>query len=116
MNANSRLELITDWGGTSSAIAKMIAVDWGGSNVSGPNMTTQVGISYRLSILNVNSLTAQKIQNASNFNTAGAYTSLTKDTAGNVTIAIRVYWASNPVAAAETITLWGYSLVHYPGV
>ena len=42
-------------------------MDWGGSNVAGPAYTTTAGAKLMMEIINANSLTAQKILNASTF-------------------------------------------------
>lgn len=115
MSANGRLEILMDWTWTGT-VQKYLQLDWGGSNMFGPNYTTANSISHRVAILNCNSLTNQKIQNASSFNVNGAYTAATKDTAGTVAIDIKVKWATNPTALSEIITLNGYSVTYSPGV
>ena len=115
MNANGRLEVVMEWTWTGT-VQKFLQLDWGGSNMFGPSYTTANSISHRVHIFNANSLTAQKIQNASSYNTNGAYTAATKDTAGTVPIDIKVKWGTNPTVGSEVITLNGYSVVYYPGV
>lgn len=115
MGANSKLVIVSDWTYTSSASVKTLAMDWGGSNVSGPAYTTTAGTKLMMEIFNVNSLTAQRILNASTFaTTPAAHTSTFKDTTANVAIDLKVRWSAN--IANENITLLGYSVWHYPGV
>ncbi len=115
MGVNSKLVIIVDWNFTNSASAKTLAVDWGGSNVSGPAYTTAAGVKLMVEIINANSLVSQKVLNASTFSLAvpSPHTSLFKDTAANVPIDIKVRWGAN--VASEFITLLGYSIWHYPG-
>jgi hypothetical protein len=115
MGANSKLVVVTDWTYTSSASVKTLAMDWGGSNVSGPAYTTTAGAKLMMEIINTNSLTTQRILNASTFTaTPAAHTSTFKDTAADVAIDLKVRWSSN--ISNENITLLGYSIWHYPGV
>ena len=53
---NSKLVIITDWNFTNSASVKTLAMDWGGSNVSGPAYTTTAGVKLMIEIINANSL------------------------------------------------------------
>lgn len=114
MRANSKLVVVSDWDFTNSANVKWIATDWGGSNIAAPSYTTNASVKLMIEICNANSLSAQKIMNASTFATAytAAHTSATKDTSGTVAIDFKVKWGAN--VASETITLVGYSVWHYP--
>jgi hypothetical protein len=115
MGTNSKLVIVSDWTYTSSASVKTLAMDWGGSNVSGPAYTTTAGAKLMMEIINTNSLTTQRILNASTFTaTPSAHTATFKDTAADVAIDLKVRWSAN--IANENITLLGYSIWHYPGV
>lgn len=114
MGANSKLVIVTDYDYTNSASTKTLAVDWGGSNISGPTFTTTGAVKIILEIINKNSRSSQIILNNNSYGTdTVAHLTASKDTASDVAIDFKVKWSA--AALTETITLLGYSIWHYPG-
>jgi hypothetical protein len=113
MGPNSVLRITLDWSYPSSASTKNLMLDWGGVNISAATATTGTGYKGLIEIANKNSLAIQAIQNNSNYGSASRATDQTQDTSQNVTLDFRCSWGA--AANAETITLIGYSVWHYPG-
>jgi hypothetical protein len=113
MGMNSVLRITLDWSYTNSASTKVLAMDWGGVNISAPSATASSGMKSLVEIANKNSLSIQTIQNNNNYGAASRLGDMTKDTSGDVLVDIKVRWTTP--AASEAITLIGYSIWHYPG-
>lgn len=114
MTPNSKLVIISDWDCPSSASIKWFAVDFGGTNIGQPSLTTSVMLKLMLEVQNLNSLTAQKTMNGSSYgSSSNPRLSSTIDTSAAVAIDFKVKWSA--AASAETLTLLGYSIWHYPG-
>lgn len=114
MGRNSKLVIISDWDCPSSASVKSFAVDFGGTNVGQPSLTTSVMLKLMLEVQNLNSISSQKTMNGSSYGaSSNARLSSTVGTSAAVAIDFKVKWAD--AALSETLTLLGYSIWHYPG-
>lgn len=119
MGANSVLRIVPEWDYPASASRKLMAVDFGGTNISVIDIDGATLPTYRmgkilLEVQNLNSLTTQKTMNGSSYGvSANARLSSSINTANAVVIDFKVKW--NAAASAETITLLGYSIWHQPG-
>lgn len=116
MGPNSKLAIYSEWDVPSSATTKYCAIDFGGTNVGQPTMTsTQITLKLLTEIQNLNSLSSQKTANGSGpGSSANPRLSSSINTANDVVIDFRVKWGG--AASAETVTLLSYSIWHYPGV
>lgn len=115
MNLNSKIVIIADWDFPVSSSTKTLAVDFGGSNISAPAVTTpnRAG-KFLLEIQNINSLSIQKTFNAIEYGiTPNTRASSSINTGSDVIIDFKCKWGA--AVASETITLLGYSIWHYPG-
>ncbi|WP_074975866.1 hypothetical protein [Nitrosospira multiformis] len=110
---NGELVVTQDWKYTNSPTVKTLAMDWNGSNVSGPTATTTVRSNYRISIKNLNSLSSQSIFGNTTFGLAAGDPNGFANTANDVVIDHRCRWSANVLG--ESITLLGYSIWYYPG-
>ena len=112
MGPNSKLLIIVDWSYSNSVNTKTMAVDFGGVNIGASTGTTSDAFKVMLEVQNMGSLTAQKTHNAHTFGSAGARISGTVNTVNDAVLDFKCKWS---IAVVETITLIGYSVVHYPG-
>lgn len=119
MNLNGELVIVIAYDATPDAAAgtRSINLLWGGSSAGGPAMSagaTHKSIEIQTRIKNCNSLTNQKIHNATSFGTAlSAHLPMTKDTSGDVTFLTQGKWSA--AGAGETIVCVGISCWYYPG-
>jgi hypothetical protein len=114
MGLNSKLVIIPDWDTPSSTSTKYLSVDFGGQNISAPSATTSVMGKILIEIQNLNSLSSQKTMNGSSYGlSTNARLATSVDTSQDATIDFKVKWGT--AVAAETLTLLGYSIWHYPG-
>lgn len=115
MGLNSKLVIIPDWDMPSSASTKFLAVDYGGQNVSSPTATTSVMGKILIEVQNLNSLSLQKTMNGSTYGIiSNARIATSIDTSHDASIDFKIKWSA-AVATAETVSLLGYSIYHYPG-
>jgi hypothetical protein len=115
MKPNSKLVIISDWDCPSSASIKTFAVDFGGQNVGQPSLTTSAMLKLMMEIQNLNSMFSQKTMNGSSYGATGnPRIASSVDTSAAVTIDFKVRW--NTATLSETLTLLGYSILHYPSL
>jgi hypothetical protein len=115
MRSNSKLVIISDWDCPSSASVKTFAVDFGGQNVGQPSLTTSAMLKLMTEIQNLNSVFSQKTMNGSSYGaTSNPRIATSVDTSAAVTIDFKVKW--NTATLSETLTLFGYSILHYPSI
>lgn len=118
MGPNSKLVIISDWDYTASNSTKTLAIDFGGINVSWTGIsslpTHQMG-KILTEVQNLNSLSSQKIMNGSSYGISpNPRISASIDTSLDMSITFKCKWSAGVVA--ETISLLGYSIWHYPGL
>ncbi|MEO9060578.1 MAG: hypothetical protein ABI270_00825 [Nitrosospira sp.] len=114
MGLNSKLVIIPDWDILSSTSTKYLSVDFGGQNISAPTATTSVMGKILIEVQNLNSLSSQKTMNGSSYGISSNVRIATSvDTSQDAAIDFKVKWGA--AIAAETLTLLGYSIWHYPG-
>lgn len=113
MGSNSVLRITLEWSYINSTSVKTLALDWGGSNISGPTATTSSGMKSLIEIANKNSLSIQTIQNNNNYGAASRVGDKAVDTSTDAIISMKARWSAG--VASETITLIGYSIWHFPG-
>ena len=113
MNPNSEIVIEQDWKYSNSAGVKVLAVDFGGWNISGPWVTTTARANYRTAIKNLDSYTSQSYFNNQTYGTATADATTAVDTENVVLVDFKCKWNAN--VASESITLMGYKVWHSPG-
>ena len=119
MNLNGELVIVASYDGTPDAAAgtRSINLLWGATNVGAPSFAsgaTQRSIEIQVRIKNCNSLTNQKVHNATSFGVAGSvHIATTKDTTGDITFQTQGKWSA--AGAGETIVCVGLSCWYYPG-
>jgi hypothetical protein len=114
MGANSKISIVAEWGLMTTG-TKTVSITFGGSEISGIPLTTTIENKFLIEIQNLGSLGLQGIFNGSSYAAStNARVSTTIDTSYSQTIEFRVKWGSP--ALSQTITLRGYSIIHYPGI
>lgn len=119
MGLHSKLVIIPDWDYPASASRKLMAVDFGASNISAVDIDGASLPTYRmgkilLELQNLGSLSVQKTMNGSSYGVSpNPRVSSAIDTSQDVTISFKCKW--NAATLSETITLLGYSIWHWPG-
>lgn len=112
MNYNGKVVIEQDWKCTSSVSTKNLRIDWGGTWMTGPSLTTSSRAWFTFAVKNANSLAVQTALNGTAFS-AGTEVTAAVDTTKDVPIDFRCNWGAN--VASESIILVGYSVWYYPG-
>jgi hypothetical protein len=114
MGPNSMIKIIPEWG-LPSTDTKIVRIMFGGSEISAITLTTTIENKFLIEVQNLGSLGQQGIFNGSSYAaTTNARISTTVDTSIPQTIEFMAKWTA--AVSAKTITLRGYSIVHFPGV
>lgn len=114
MGQNSMIKIIPEWG-LPSAGTKIVRIMFGGTEISAITLTTTIENKFLIEVQNLGSLGQQGIFNGSSYAAStNARINTTVDTSIPQTIELMAKWTA--ACVAQTITLRGYSIVHFPGV
>ena len=117
MGLNSKISVISEWEYSSSTNTKVMGLNFGATEIAAPSIATlgYKSASLLTDIINLNSLASQKTSNAITYSlTNNARITTSINTANDSVLSFKCKWGAAGVAA-ETITLLGYSVWHYPG-
>jgi len=113
MGPNSMIKIVPEWG-LPSAGTKIVRIVFGGSEISAITLTTQIENKFMIEVQNLGSLSQQMTFNGSSYAAStNARISTTVDTSLPQTIDLMAEWTA--ACVSQTITLRGYSIIHFPG-